>query len=557
MKRLIPLIIIILLAGYLRFYALTDIPSGFYSDESLYGYEAFSILKTGRDQFGNFLPLAFKGFGDFRPPLYIYATVPFIALFGLNEYAVRLPSAFFSLLTVYFVYLLAKELFKSEAVALLSSLFFSVSPWSLHLARMAHDTNLTTFLITVSIWLFLKGIRENSLLHLSIFFFLLSLYGYYSARVVIPLIAVSLIMLHRREILSKRRNFAFLALIAMVMIIPLYLILKDPQMGWSRVSFVNIWSDPGWRYEIEEYRGEDLGSSSVLGRVFHNKLLGGSLEFFKNYLSHFEPNFLLFGGGSNNLYKVPDNGILLWFEPFFLIFGFYCLLKEHSPENKNYKALPLLASWFIFALIPDSLTKFAPSAPRIQLALPVVSVVEAAGAFKMGCYLVNIKSWIRLTILVLVGFLCTFNCLYFFHFYFIHFPLRFNSDWHYGLSEVVKEASEQEKKVDKIWVSKKVWGWVNFLFFLKYPPEKFQKEAVLLDINEYGLGWVYRFGKYYFDDFPLKYDFSKNVLYIGEPSEFNPHAIPEKIIYYPNHKPAYYFVSTEEIKRVCPKCGLK
>src|SRR3989344_1223720 len=90
------LFLIILLAFFLRIYKLGSVPPSLYWDEASLGYNAYSILKTARDEHGKFLPLTnFAAFGDYKPPGYIYAAVPSIAIFGLNEFAIRFPSAFF------------------------------------------------------------------------------------------------------------------------------------------------------------------------------------------------------------------------------------------------------------------------------------------------------------------------------------------------------------------------------------------------------------------------------------------------------------------------------
>ena len=61
-------------------------------DEAALGYNAYSILETGRDEYGQILPIIFKSFGDYKPGFYVYLTLPFIKVFGLNELSVRLPS---------------------------------------------------------------------------------------------------------------------------------------------------------------------------------------------------------------------------------------------------------------------------------------------------------------------------------------------------------------------------------------------------------------------------------------------------------------------------------
>ena len=128
-KKNWPLILILLLAALLRLYRLGYNPPSLHWDETAIGYNAFSIFKTGRDEYGNLLPLIFKSFGDFKPGLYIYLVVPSVALFGLNELAVRLPSAVIGILTVWLVFQLTFLLFKKKPLSLFASLdVFFINP---------------------------------------------------------------------------------------------------------------------------------------------------------------------------------------------------------------------------------------------------------------------------------------------------------------------------------------------------------------------------------------------------------------------------------------------
>src|SRR3989344_8160968 len=111
------LLLVILIAFILRFFDLGQIPRGLYQDETAIGYNAYSILSTGKDEWGKNFPLYFKSFGDYKLPVYMYFTVPSVKLFGLNAFAVRLPSALFGLATVCLVYFLVKELSKNDSLA--------------------------------------------------------------------------------------------------------------------------------------------------------------------------------------------------------------------------------------------------------------------------------------------------------------------------------------------------------------------------------------------------------------------------------------------------------
>src|SRR5258706_10515409 len=101
---------IIILAIVLRFFQLGTNPPSLDWDEASIGYNAYSILKTGADEYGNKLPSTIRSFGDYKPPVYIYLDVPSVAFFGLNEVGVRFPSALFGSLSVLVMYFLAKEL---------------------------------------------------------------------------------------------------------------------------------------------------------------------------------------------------------------------------------------------------------------------------------------------------------------------------------------------------------------------------------------------------------------------------------------------------------------
>src|SRR3990167_2772064 len=148
------LLIIVILATILRFYQLGQNPPSLDWDETAHGYNAYSILKTGRDEYAYKLPLYFRSFDDYKPPIYTYLVVPSVAVFGLNDFAVRFPSAFLGVLAVIFTYLMVYELFKNKTIAFLSSLFLAISPWHLQFSRVAFETNSAVFWSVLGTWAF-------------------------------------------------------------------------------------------------------------------------------------------------------------------------------------------------------------------------------------------------------------------------------------------------------------------------------------------------------------------------------------------------------------------
>lgn len=159
------LILVILLASFIRFYQLSNIPPGFYCDEAGAGYNTYSLITTGKDMMGNLFPVFFKSIAnDLQGGIYIYSMVPFIAVFGLNEFAVRATSAFWGILTVIILFLFVKQLY-NEKIALLSSFFLAISPWHLQFSRIGFVAIIYPFFLVAGLWLFYKGLKETKYLY--------------------------------------------------------------------------------------------------------------------------------------------------------------------------------------------------------------------------------------------------------------------------------------------------------------------------------------------------------------------------------------------------------
>ena len=123
------MILICLLFLGTRLYKIDKIPASVYWDEASIGYNAYSVLQTGRDEWGEFIPLHFRAFGEFKLPVYIYSVVFTESIFGLTPFAVRLPSVIYGLLSVIGLYLVVLKLTNKKLLSLLSSFLFSISPW--------------------------------------------------------------------------------------------------------------------------------------------------------------------------------------------------------------------------------------------------------------------------------------------------------------------------------------------------------------------------------------------------------------------------------------------
>src|SRR3990167_1400536 len=103
--------LVVFLAFWLRFYKVTEVPPSLNWDEASIGYNAYSILKTGNDEWNESFPVHFRSYGEYKLPVQIYASIPGIAIFGLNELGVRITPVVYGTLTILIIFFLSKALF--------------------------------------------------------------------------------------------------------------------------------------------------------------------------------------------------------------------------------------------------------------------------------------------------------------------------------------------------------------------------------------------------------------------------------------------------------------
>ena len=89
----------LIIGSALRLINLGSVPQGFTWDEAALGYNAYSIIKTGRDEFGKFLPLIFKVLATTNPGFTFTLQFHYRCLW-FKEFATRLPSALAGIMAI-------------------------------------------------------------------------------------------------------------------------------------------------------------------------------------------------------------------------------------------------------------------------------------------------------------------------------------------------------------------------------------------------------------------------------------------------------------------------
>lgn len=542
---------IIILSLVLRLYQLQNFPA-LNADEAAIGYNAYSLLQTGKDEHGNFWPIHFQSFNDYKPGLYFYIVLPFIALLGLNELAVKLPGAILGAGTVVAVWFLVKELFPHRKwLPEISALFLAVSPWHLHFSRGGWEVNAATFFLTSGLLFFLKGLRSARWLYLSALFFTASLYTYHTVRIVAPFLIGGLVVWRREDLLPSSLKSTFIyqymrgnkhqllsALVGLILLIPLLVNVLGPA-GISRFSGVGLLADEGPFWKANRQRSEHGNTREILALALHNRPVNYGVAFLDNYLRHFSGEFLFMGGDEIQRNKVPDFGQLYVIQAPFLIFGFLAVARSISGWQ------PILL-WLFLAPIPAALTFQSPHALRAQNMVIPLAIISALGLLAFLDWLKEKVSKKTIFVVCCVLFVVLFwDFTRYLHQYYVHMAKTYPYSSQYGVKELADYIKANGNKFSKIIVTDRYdQPYILFLFYLKYPPDKFQEAHELTPRDQFGFSTVRSFDKYNF----VSVNWNemrdlRSVLLVGAPEEISDvDANIVKRIYFPGGQTAFEIV---------------
>jgi|SRR3989344_1539710 len=468
-KQKILLLLIILIGIFLRFYRLGDVPSSLNWDEVSWGYNAYSITQTGKDEHGASFPLSFQAFGDYKQPVYVYLAAVSVKLFDLNPFSVRLPSAVLGSATILFVYLLVAELFGkhpfSKNLALLSAFFFAISPWSIQFSRVAFEANVGLFFTIFGTWLILYGVRKPHTIVsvLGIVVLSISCYTYHSQKIFTPLLFLGILFYaYLTHNVKKTLIFTFLV----IFLISNIFWLIDPNTT-KRGRSVTFFSNPTQLItKPTEKIIYDAQHNDRFGMLLHNRRFVYAKKYLENYSLHFDLNFL-FLTGDNPRHHPPKMGILYLSLLPAIIFGMYYFLSR-----KIYAGL-LIGFWFLIAPISSALAVNAPNASRSLVFLPTYEIFAAAGIVFLFTFLKKLR--IERVIKIVLFTVFAANVLYYVHMYLWHTDTDFGQYWQDGYRQAVLYVEQNRKVNTNVLFAKDMeQPYIFYLFYTKFDPQRYQ-----------------------------------------------------------------------------------
>ncbi|MBI2908508.1 MAG: glycosyltransferase family 39 protein [Chloroflexi bacterium] len=441
---------ILLLAVVLRFYDLGGVPAGLFADEASVGYNAYTILTAGVDEHGIPYPLFFKAFGEYKGPVQTYSTVPFVALFGLNEFSVRAVSALYGVLGVLAVFLLARELLQNHpqrlTISLLSALLLAISPWHLHFSRTALE-GLMPFVLftTLGLYFFLKAFASARFLILSALSFTLALYSYFPARIFIPLFVLGLVFVSWKFLLSHAKVTVLSILLSLLLLLPLFQAMLSPT-GWARWEQVSILSQP-------------LSDEAKFQHVVNN------------YLSHFSLDFLFLRGDAEmsgqkvTRHSVQGLGELYPFQLSAILLGLIFLFRVR-PRSL---ALPIIFWLVLYPVGSTFTTDQSAQATRSIVGVVPFQILAALGFVSLFIVLRKLEFRALLTAMMIV--VVAFSFQTYLQKYFSDYAGYSSSfwGWQYGPKEIMGYFLANKDSYDDLYLSGEFNGSGIFLRF--YDPQ--------------------------------------------------------------------------------------
>lgn len=559
------LIIVLLVASALRLYKLGTVPPHLTPDEASLGYNAYSILKTGRDEYGQLLPIIFKSFGDWKPGLYIYLTVPFVAIFGLNEWAVRLPSAITGVVVVWLLYKIVPLLFKTkktqlrttnyQLLALISAFLLAINPWHIHFSRGAWEVNVALTLTLAGIYFFLKAINSHSefapesirgdpstspgvVSHLvslrmtrvrlmtgrlfskriniiwSTFFFSLTLVTYQGAKMSTIIVVVLLILIYRndlnRVLQASTRKVIVAVIVGVIIVLPVITSAFQGKTGRLEVFSIFSYKRPAEYVEkLVKQGNEERGSFSYY--LFHSEGVNFARGVLGRWFNHFSSRFLFFEGDWQNLrHSAPNHGMLLLVDLILIPLGIFFFIRNRLSRGGLFVLL-----WLILAPLPAVLTRDQVQAVRAyNMLIPLILVSAYGATYFFG----RLGKFGRLG---LIG-ICALSLAFFLDAHFVHLSVHNAKHWYYGYEQVIQNIADIQNNHDTIVFQQSYdQPYIYYLFYTRYEPKKYQSFSYLTKgATEGDVGYVEHINNVWFT--PINWSWIKSqekILVIGDPVE--------------------------------------
>ncbi|MBU1032149.1 glycosyltransferase family 39 protein [Patescibacteria group bacterium] len=470
-KHLVIFLIIILGAVIVRFYQLDKIPPGLIIDEASEGYNAFSILHTGKDRYGQSFPTLFRSFGSFQAPLYTYLSVIPIYFWGNSIFSIHFISAVSGVVLVITTFILLIDFEKRRRIGLsaVAAFLVAISPWAVFFSRIGTEASLGVTLFALSFLLFYLSLKRLWLFPVATFVLGLSTHAYYSERLIGVLFLIGFILLFKKTLLLRKKLLiAGLMLFALTQI-P-HLLIANSGAFTRRLSQVDYFSNQFFQVNSGDLRFIPFGRFLFIIR-----------EFLSQYLAYFSPNNLFFNPDPQGARSMPDLSVFYSWMIIPFVFGLRSFTKNHlSPLVRILILLTVLAP------IPASLTKDPFCTIRTLVFFWSITIIIAFGVN----YLLNIFLSFKSKALIII-IIVSISLIQLYLAYFV--LLKYERSENYGFSylELLKKIEIDKDRKFVVDSTRELGTGIRFAFIKKYDPLTLQKALGSRIVGQYYSNFEY------------------------------------------------------------------
>lgn len=481
------------------------VPDGLNRDEAALGYNAYSLLKTGADEFGRPWPVSITSFGDQKLPGYVYTLIPFITLFDLNAASVRLPSLLAGLVVIaatgFLALQIGKKIYPDQKLAIglswLVMILLAASPWHIHFSRVAYEAHLAMALFVSGLCAYtvaidLKKIWPQRLLIIAAaLLWSGTLLTYHSYHIFLPLFVLGLLIVDWRRIKElDRAGLGTGVIVAALAIFSMYAggVWQANQVKNQGITPFNSIS---LRIAANDFRAYFPGENSIIERVLFNPVTEGMSVLGQNLVSVVSTPFLFVSGGGNGDHNPGGSNNFHLFVAALLLVG----LKA-AWDHRDQPQIKRLGVWLLVALIPSALTISPQHTIRFSPAFPVIELFAALGGVLLwqACR----KSWQK-GLLVVIGIILLVTSVVRNQIKYLYLiPPSIEGHQRYDLlARTIQKYASQGKTV--ITQSPTSSPYIWYLLDTKYDPALLQQNIERYPADAEGFMHVKRVGNVYFE----------------------------------------------------------
>lgn len=425
---------------FVRVFMFSSVPADINQDEAFAGYEAYSIFTSGLDTAGYSFPVYLVAWGSGMNALESYLMIPFIALFGLQTWVIRLPQLIVGILSLCAVYGILKQIC-NKTVALCGLFLSAIAPWHIILSRWGLESNLAPGFILFGLYFFLKGLKKADYFFASALMYGLACYCYATIWPFLPImliLQVAYCVACKKIKLSVKPILSVVLLFVLVLPLGLFLLVNKGYIDEIRLPFLSI---PKLLY----MRDSEISFAQI----------GANFETFAKML-FFQTDNLPWNTGSKF-------GLIYHFTIVFAVIGIcYCIIKTIiSVKRKAFCPIVFILIMFLVAVVQGLLISTNVNRSNI-LWFPLI-MISAIGIY-ISFSAISIKGLLVPMAAYSIAFVM-FTC-----YYFTDYKNEISYHFCEGLQSAVEAATEKEGTIN---ISHDIY-YPDVLFFSKQDPQEFR-----------------------------------------------------------------------------------